>query len=256
MYSLSQSSASTTTSGSNRSTSHCSQLCRPQSRPLLQQYQKKRQGNRDRSFQKTWYDAFPWLEYFEDQDACFCYPCQMFAKGSTKEKTFVVTGFSNWKTAMESGKGFKKHGQSEVHITAMASRKEKEFREKRGQTVQNLIQVKPEYRIWLKTVFNTSKYLVANGLSFRGHEENANLDENMSGGLYLNTFSDLLFPQDPHLLEIAKKLPNNAKYTSPEVQNEVIETLGEIVRETVAKECREAELFTLMMDGSTDSCLR
>jgi hypothetical protein len=58
------------------------------------------------------------------------------------------------------------------------------------------------------------------------------------------------------LLEIAKKLPNNAKYTSPEVQNEVIETLGEIVRETVAKECREAELFTLMMDGSTDSCLR
>jgi hypothetical protein len=177
-------------------------------------------------------------------------------KCSTKEKTFVVTGFSNWKTAMESGKGFKKHGQSEVHITAMASWKEKEFREKRGQTVQNLIQVKPEYRIWLKTVFNTSKYLVANGLSFRGHEENANLDENMSGGLYLNTFSDLLFPQDPHLLEIAKKLPNNAKYTSPEVQNEVIETLGEIVRETVAKECREAELFTLMMDGSTDSCLR
>ena len=66
---------------------------------------------------------------------------------------------------MESGKGFKKHEQSEVHIRAMASWKEKEFREKRGQTVRNLIQVKPEYKIWLKMVFNTTKYLVANGLS-------------------------------------------------------------------------------------------
>lgn len=213
---LSQSSAST--SGAR------SQHFRPQSRPLLEQYPKKKQGKRDRSFQSTWYDAFSWLEYFENVDACFCYPCQMFSKGSTKEKTFVETGFSNWKTAMESGKGLKKHEQSEVHIRAMASWKEKEFREKRGQTVQNLIQVKPEYKIWLKTVFNTTKYLVANGLSFRGHEENTDFDNKMSGGLYLNTFADLLFVQDPHLQEIATKLPSTAKYTSPEIQNEVIET--------------------------------
>lgn len=241
---LSQSSASTSRARS--------QHFRPQSRPLLEQYPKK-QGKRDRSFQSTWYDAFSWLEYFENVDACFCYPCQMFSKGSTKEKTFVETGFSNWKTAMESGKGLKKHEQSEVHIRAMASWKEKEFREKRGQTVQNLIQVKPEYKIWLKTVFNTTKYLVANGLSFRGHEENTDFDNKMSGGLYLNTFADLLFVQDPHLQEIATKLPSTAKYTSPEIQNEVIETLADIVRETVAKECKEAELFTLMMDGTTDS---
>jgi hypothetical protein len=177
-------------------------------------------------------------------------------KNSTKEKTFTKSGFSNWKTAMENGKGFKKHEQSEVHICAMASWKEKEFREKRGLTVQNLIQVRPQYKIWLKTVFNTTKYLVANGLTFRGHEENANLTQNLSGGLYLNTLSDLLFEQDPALQEIAKCLPSNAKYTSPEVQNDVIETLADIVRETVAKECKEAELFTLMMDGTSDSTQR
>ena len=51
-------------------------------------------------------------------------------------------------------------------------------------------------------------------------------------------------------------LPKNAKYTSPETQNEVIETLAEIVKETVAKECKEAELFTLMMDGTGDSNCR
>ncbi|CAB4036306.1 Zinc finger MYM-type 1 [Paramuricea clavata] len=177
----------------------------------------------------------------------------MFAKDSTKEKAFIESGFSNWKTAMESGKGYKKYEQSEVHMRAMASWKEKEFREKRGQTVRNLIQVRPEHKIWLKTVFNTTKYLVANGLSFRGHEENSTLEEGLSGGVYLNTFSDLIFPQDPHLQQIAKNLPTNAKCTSPEIQYEVIETLAEIGRETVANECKEAELFTLMMDGTTDS---
>ena len=138
----------------------------------------------------------------------------------------------------------------------MATWKEREFREKRGQTVQNLIKVRPEYKIWLKTVFNTiTKYLVTNGLSFRGHEENTEM-QNLSGGLYLNTLSDLLFVQDPSLKGIASSLPNNAKCTSPEVQNEVIETLAEIVRENVAQECKEVELFTLMMDGTSDSKLR
>ena len=50
--------------------------------------------------------------------------------------------------------------------------------------------------------------------------------------------------QDPSLKRITSSLPKNAKYTSPEVQNEVIETLAEIVRENVAQECKQAELFT------------
>jgi uncharacterized protein (UPF0305 family) len=69
----------------------------------------------------------------------------------------------------------------------------------------------------------------------------------------LNTFTDLHFAQDPNLEEIAKRLPKNAKYTSPQLQNEVIETLSEIVSETVANECKKAELFTFMMDGTSDS---
>ena len=113
--------------------------------------------------------------------------------------------------------------------------------------IVNLVQVKPEHKIWLQTVFNTTKYLVANGLPFRGHDENTDFNEKILGGLYLNTFGDLLFIQDPSLQKIAMNLPRNAKYTSPETQNEVIETLAEIVKETVAKECKEAELFTLML---------
>ena len=41
--------------------------------------------------------------------------------------------------------------------------------------------------------------------------------------------------------------------STPQLQNEVIETLSEIVSETVANECKKAELFTFMMDGTSDS---
>ena len=119
MYRLSQPSSSASGSKS---------LChtRPQSKPLLLQYPKERQGTRERSFLSTWYKFFSLLEYFEDSYSCFCYPCQLHAKDSTKQKTFIKTGLSNWKVAMENRKGFKKHEQSEVHKQAMATWRERE----------------------------------------------------------------------------------------------------------------------------------
>ena len=234
------------------SASSQSQPSQPLSRPLLGSYPKKKQGKRERSFQRAWYGSFSWLEYFKNVDACFCYACRVFAKDSAKEKTFTLTGFSNWKTAMESGRGFSKHQDSEVHIRAMAKWREREYRQNHGQAVKNLIKVNPQHKIWLKTVFNTAKYLVSNGQPFRGNEENTNFNDQASGGLYLNTFTDLLFTQDPNLEEIAKQLPKNAKYTSPQLQNEVIETLSQILSETVANECKKAKLFTFMMDETSD----
>ena len=53
----------------------------------------------------------------------------------------------------------------------------KAYQERHGQTVHNLIQVRPEHKIWLKTVFDITKYLVANGQPFCGHEENTDFDE-------------------------------------------------------------------------------
>ena len=96
------------------------------------------------------------------------------------------------------------------------------------------------------------KYLVANSEPFCGTYENTNFEEQASGGLYLKTFTDLCFAEDPNLEITAKHLPKNAKYTSPQLQNEVIETLSEIVSEMVTNECKKAELFTFMMDGTSD----
>ena len=93
-----------------------------------------------------------------------------------------------------------------------------------------------------------------NGLPMRGDEEQTDLAKgSMEGGLFLSTYSDLLFQLDPDLGTLARRLPKNAKYTSPVIQNDVIDVLVDIVRDRIARECKESGIYTTMMDGSETS---
>ena len=99
------------------------------------------------------------------------------------------------------------------------------------------------------------KYLTVYGLPFRGHDENTDFgSESFGGGVYLNTFGDLLFKLDENLKEIAEKLPANAKYTSPYIQNEAISLLQSMLKTKNTDKVKKAETFTVMMDGSSDKC--
>ena len=71
----------------------------------------------------------------------------------------------------------------------------------------------PDHNIWMEAVFDVVKFLSSNGLPFRGHDESTDfISGDVSGGIYLNTFSDLLFQINPELEKISKKLPTNAKH--------------------------------------------
>ena len=102
----------------------------------------------------------------------------------------------------------------------------------------------------METVFTVKKYLAVNGLPFRGDNENRDISsENFGGGLYLNTFSDLLFKLDPNLRRIAERLPANAKYTSSDM---IIMEQQSILQTKFADKVKRTETFTIMMDGSSD----
>ena len=105
----------------------------------------------------------------------------------------------------------------------------------------------------MEAVFNVVKFLSSNGLPFRGHDENTDfISGDVSGGIYLNTFSHLLFQINPELEKISKKLPNNAKYSSPDIQSEVIDVIAKLTQRKISAEVKAAEIFTIMADGSTD----
>lgn len=52
--------------------------------PILNSYPVTKYGNKDHSFNASWYSKHNWLEYSLILDAAFCYSCRFFAHGSSK----------------------------------------------------------------------------------------------------------------------------------------------------------------------------
>ena len=97
-------------------------------------------------------------------------------------QVFTETGFSNWKVALESNRGLKKHDNSEGHKRAMARWDEMIMREKLGKRVEQLVEANPEHEQWLEAVFDNIKFLTANGLPLRGNTENTDFESGEFSG--------------------------------------------------------------------------
>ncbi|XP_073021312.1 uncharacterized protein [Primulina eburnea] len=65
--------------------------------PVLE-YPRTKLREQYRRFQKNWFEQFPWLEYFPNKDAAFCFPCFLFQGKEARNAAFTVDGFRGWKT--------------------------------------------------------------------------------------------------------------------------------------------------------------
>ena len=87
------------------------------SQPILGSYPKRAFGATFRSFIPAWYHSRPWLEYSVRRDACFCFPCRKYGSSANeRDVVFTLTGFNNWKAALERDKGLKRHVSSYNHV--------------------------------------------------------------------------------------------------------------------------------------------
>ena len=76
-----------------------------------------------RSFKASWYLRHKWIHYDVENDAAFCFTCikatcQNLITTKKSEDTFIKRGFTNWKKALEKGRGFDKNEKSESHREA------------------------------------------------------------------------------------------------------------------------------------------
>jgi len=79
------------------------------------------------------------------------------------------------------------------------------------------------------------RFLEVNQLPLRGDECGFEklLDDNP--GLFLSLFECTL-AKDPELTKIVPTIPENARYVSPEIQNEMIAIMSSVVTEEIVKE--------------------
>jgi len=116
-----------------------------------------------RSFQKTWFDEFDWLEYREYKDVAYCLYCYLFFNSAKPEKfgssVFAHQGYVNGKKDKDT---FNKHNVCKTRVEARL--KCEDFINERTNVGRKLVEVGKEeekcYEIRLTTSLDLSFWSV------------------------------------------------------------------------------------------------
>ncbi|ROL52542.1 Zinc finger MYM-type protein 1 [Anabarilius grahami] len=210
-------------------------------------------GDRKRAFNKMWYTQHQWLEYSVSRDSAYCFPCRHFSLPGIQETSFTSSlGYSNWKKAMYKDGGFRGHEKSENHVNAMIAWNEHKKRILTDTSMLNALdkkhqEVVEQNRTYIKTVAEVLLFTATQNISQRGHLET---DASTKKGNFLGIM-DLIAKHSP-LIDKKLKAVGNAKYTSNTIQNEILECLSDMVRESIISEVKENKYFSIIVDETRD----
>lgn len=163
---------------------------------------------------------------------------------SKLDGSFLSTGFSNWKDATSK---FRKHQDSDCHKEAV-ERKLKLPRETKdiGEVLSAAhLEEKTHNRQQMLTILRNIRFLARQGLPIRGHDDNKS---NFIQLLKLHGESDSSI-----LAWLEKK---KEKYTSTDIQNEMLLVMALKILRDVAAHIREDGFFSIMVDETTDQSNR
>ena len=203
-----------------------------------------------RHFCNEWYKRFDWLKYSVEKDAVFCFPCRVFGNTHPGATKLTVEGYSNWKHAVgDNTKSLNKHGNSIVHNAAVNMWISKKVKLQNSNSVSLIISsdVLDRRRYYVHSIAEIVQFLAVNELAFRGDYDLQNQEEK---GLFINLFN-FTASKVSKLAAIAKEIPQNANFKSPDIQNDVINELASMVSEMVARDVIKSDTgkMTLLADG-------
>ncbi|KAL5567045.1 hypothetical protein UlMin_030209 [Ulmus minor] len=167
-----------------------------------------------------------WLEYSIAKDAAFCLCCYLFKPIIGKQvgsDSFVSKGFSNWK----------KKERFQTHVGGPSSMHNQVWRNcealmKEKQHIETIIfkqskQAKQEYRIRLKASVDCVRFLLQQGLAFRGHDES---DNSLNQGNFLELLQFASSLNDDIRDVTLNNAPENMKLTSPDIQKDIVNAVA------------------------------
>lgn len=206
-----------------------------------------------RRFQPNWIQKCPWIEYSVQRDAVFCYPCRQFSTSSAAKNpdlTFTVTGFRAWAAALQNQKGFARHERSNYHLNAVLSWKDNIARKKQNKDISTLLsnEVLALRKYYAESILDIVTFLASNELAFRG---NWDMDALREDGLFQSMF-EYTMRKDDKLRKSTSIIPQNAKYTSPEIQNELIASAVACTQRSIVDLINSSKCFALYVDGTKD----
>ncbi|KAL3654079.1 hypothetical protein CASFOL_003760 [Castilleja foliolosa] len=220
----------------------------------LVEYENKGSKKHTRRFQYSYFTMFPnWLEYSPTTQASYCFMCYLFSdKPSVGHgyDAFTVKGFDNWKKVNGKNCKFLKHNETSEHKNAV------QFSENllnQDAHIENVILKQNEEqiiknRLRLKTTVDVVRWLTFQACAFRGHDESST---SKNRGNFLELLELLASYNDEVAKVILGNAPYNSKYTSSDIQKEVLSIIAYKVRRHIRSEVGDS-YFCVMVDESRD----
>ncbi|KAH9743313.1 TTF-type domain-containing protein [Citrus sinensis] len=187
--------------------------------PKLRDYPLTNDGMQERRFQYHWFKKFPWLEYSEVKDSAFCFPCFLFYEIPSNNPKFVIEGFSSWKR-VNNGKNVLFYSIKGVHLLIII------------RICRNRLRLK------------TSKQACA----FRGHDESVN---SRNRGNFIELIKHSAECSKEIAQVVLENAPSYAKYTSSDIQKELLNILANKVRNKIRRELGDGK-FCILVDEALD----
>ena len=233
--------SSTTTTSASSSDSGCNDEC---CNDLTAPYHsidvsssKKRQGKQVRTFQKAWFSNHQWLSYCKKRNAVVCFYCSFVCTKlgtvfSKIDSAFITKGFSNWKKAKEK---FREHESSHIHHESVF--KYESIHRPSVISVANTAFKKQQEvnRRMLLIQLRNLRFLMRQGLSFRGQGEEGNLHQLMK-----------LQAED------CQAWLNSSRYQSPEIINELMELMSKNLLRSLLADIKAQPFYAIIADETRD----
>ncbi|KAJ9558445.1 hypothetical protein OSB04_013059 [Centaurea solstitialis] len=213
-------------------------------------------GKSSRRFNPAWFDEFStWLEYSVNKDAAYCLCCYLFKLNVGDQAggdSFVGLGFKNWarkdKLNTHVGGVNSAHNQARGKCEALLNKK---------QHIESVIikhsdEARMDYKLRLIASIDCIRFLLRQGLAFRGHDE---CEDSNNRGNFLELLQFLADHNESVKAVTFKNAPSNLKLTSPDIQKDIVNVVATETTKLIVSDLGD-DYFAVLIDESRDVSIK
>ncbi|KAL7150076.1 hypothetical protein ABFS83_05G084200 [Erythranthe nasuta] len=194
--------------------------------PRLCKFPQTTSYGQQRKFIVDWYNEFgSWLEYSESKDAVYCLCCYLFKVGESAKGgggKFVSEDLM--------------HNKAHIDVPLESITKES----------------KRYYYIRLRTTTKAIRYLLRQGLAFRGYDESKS---SLNKGNFVELIKVMAEDNDEINKVVLDNSQGNCIMKAPEIQKQIISEFAHLVSKTIISDIGD-DFFALLVDEARDVSIK
>ena len=216
-----------------------------------------------RKCKSSWLETYKWLRFSPALNGCFCLACVLFGKSNANRGQLVSSPLTNFHKAASA---LERHSTQQSHLLAVADMSHFQSVQSTKQGASSvqaqLLSVNAQRRdsncAKLRVIIKSVLFLGRQNIPFRGHREpstkgldltSMTMDHNPGNFMAL---LHLLASSGCQALAQQFQAVHGSSYISPNIQNQLIECIGHIIRGDIVDRVRKAKFFTVICDEATD----